>query len=75
MLLQVAFNLFIPCMLFTKVASTLASQPHVSLLAIPLVAMLQVRQYPSSLKRSAEDLLHMGSPIDANFSGDISFDM
>ena len=38
---QVAFNMFIPCMLFTKVASTLAAQPHASLLAIPAVAVLQ----------------------------------
>lgn len=39
---QVAFNVFIPCMLFSKVASTLAKQPNLSLLAIPLVAVLQV---------------------------------
>lgn len=38
---QVAFNMFIPCMLFTKVASTLAAQPHISLLAIPAVAVMQ----------------------------------
>lgn len=42
MWLQVAFNVFIPCMLFSKVASTLATQPDISLLAIPLVAVLQV---------------------------------
>ncbi|CAL8465949.1 g5485 [Coccomyxa elongata] len=39
---KVAFNVFIPCMLFSKVASTLATQPDLSLLAIPLVAVLQV---------------------------------
>ena len=38
---QVAFNMFIPCMLFTKVASTLAAQPHISLLGIPAVVMMQ----------------------------------
>ena len=41
--LQVAFNMFIPCMLFTKVASTLAAQPELSLLAIPALAIAQVR--------------------------------
>ena len=49
---QVAFNMFIPCMLFTKVASTLAAQPDASLLAIPAVAILQARMlfpYPAVL--------------------------
>jgi hypothetical protein len=40
---QVAFNLMIPCTLFSNVAKTLSQQPSVSLLAIPLVAVLQVR--------------------------------
>ena len=46
--LQVAFNMFIPCTLFTKVASTLAAQPELSLLAIPALAIAQVR--PGSLR-------------------------
>ena len=34
--------MFIPCMLFTKVASTLSAKPDVSLLAIPALAIVQV---------------------------------
>ena len=40
--MQVAFNMFIPCMLFTKVASTLSAQPDISLIAIPALALAQV---------------------------------
>ena len=42
--MQVAFNMFIPCMLFTKVASTLSAQPDISLIAIPALALAQVGQ-------------------------------
>ena len=56
-LAQVAFNMFIPCMLFTKVASTLAAQPHISLLAIPAVAVMQA----SLTKCSVGSFLFMGS--------------
>lgn len=42
MRLQVAFTLLVPCLLFTKVGSTLAQQPSLHLLAIPLVNTLQV---------------------------------
>ena len=34
--------MFIPCMLFTKVASTLSAKPDVSLLALPALAIIQV---------------------------------
>ena len=44
--LQVAFNMFIPCMLFTKVASTLSAKPDVSLLALPALAIAQVQSQP-----------------------------
>ena len=43
---QVAFNMFIPCMLFTKVASTLSAKPDVSLLALPALAIIQVPSQP-----------------------------
>ena len=40
--MQVAFNVMLPCMLFTKVASTLASSFEVSLIVVPVLALLQV---------------------------------
>jgi hypothetical protein len=39
---QVSFNVLIPCMLFTKVAATLAESHDWTLLAIPAVAVIQV---------------------------------
>ena len=39
---KVAFNVMLPCMLFTKVATTLANSTQRSLLAVPLIALLQV---------------------------------
>ena len=39
---QVAYVAMIPCMLFCKCAATLAEQPSLQLLGLPLVAMLQV---------------------------------
>lgn len=39
---KVSFNLLIPCMLFTKVASTLAASQACTLFAIPLAATLQI---------------------------------
>ena len=40
--LQVSYNAMVPALLFTSLGSTLARQPEASLLAIPLVAALQV---------------------------------
>lgn len=40
--LQVSFNVLIPCMLFTKVAATLAESHHWTLFAIPVIAVIQV---------------------------------
>lgn len=40
---QVAFNIMLPCMLFTKVGATLAATSDWSLLGIPLAATMQVR--------------------------------
>ncbi|KAL2635999.1 hypothetical protein R1flu_007478 [Riccia fluitans] len=39
---QVAFRLFIPCFLMSKVATTLISQPAQNLIALPLMAVAQV---------------------------------
>jgi predicted permease len=39
---QVAFRVFIPCFLMSKVSLTLASHPSASLLALPLIAIAQV---------------------------------
>jgi len=41
---QVSFNVLIPCMLFTKVAATLAESHHWTLFAIPAIAVLQARR-------------------------------
>lgn len=49
---QVAFNMFIPCMLFTKVASTLSAQPDISLIAIPALALAQVWHAFNALLKS-----------------------
>ena len=46
--MQVSFNVLIPCMLFTKVAATLAESHDWTLLAIPAVAVIQVRGMPVS---------------------------
>ncbi|KAL3683882.1 hypothetical protein R1sor_001904 [Riccia sorocarpa] len=39
---QVAFRLFIPCFLMSKVATTLISQPAANLIPLPLIAVAQV---------------------------------
>ncbi len=58
MVMQVAFNMFIPCMLFTKVASTLSAQPDISLIAIPALALAQVGQAFNALyKWNQNDVL------------------
>jgi len=42
----VAFNIMVPAMLFTKVASTLAVSTDWALLGLPLAAVLQVPPQP-----------------------------
>ena len=42
--MQVAYTLLVPCLLFTKVGATLTQQSASSLLGIPLLATVQVRQ-------------------------------
>lgn len=59
--------MFIPCMLFTKVASTLSAQPDISLIAIPALATAQVWQAFKTLyvlRRSAI-LCHCSCPWQA----------
>jgi len=38
----VAFNIMLPCMLFTKVAATLATNFQWSMFVIPMLALFQV---------------------------------
>lgn len=40
--MQVAFNVMLPCMLFTKVASTLASSFEPAMFVVPVLAVFQV---------------------------------
>jgi predicted permease len=40
--MQVAFNIMLPCMLFTKVAATLATNFQCSMFVVPVLALFQV---------------------------------
>lgn len=51
-MLQVAFNLVLPCMLFTKVASTLANGFSWSLFVLPFIALIQVNEYSPKCEKN-----------------------
>jgi predicted permease len=40
--LQIGYNIFVPCLLLTNVAKTAASQPLRTLLALPISGWLQI---------------------------------
>jgi predicted permease len=40
--LQIVYNIFLPCLLLTSVAKTAASQPLRTLVALPISAWLQI---------------------------------